>query len=149
MSPPPTSTAINQINSAYREADGDPSWPPGFLGSSQDTQPPQPAPQPLPPSDLSLHSGSGEEGWSEAQSGCDGRYGHGRGHDWTRRGCEWGRRRAGGASGGVWRTAQLSDVGESIRPSRQTQHYRFLYGTTPILIRIRTACANRKLKKLY
>ncbi|KAJ1281920.1 hypothetical protein BS78_03G010200 [Paspalum vaginatum] len=53
---------IDQVESAYREAGGDPFLAAGILGSTQDTvppQPPQPAPQPPPPPDLSPRSGSG------------------------------------------------------------------------------------------
>ncbi|CAO2199637.1 unnamed protein product [Urochloa humidicola] len=56
------SASIDQIDSAYREAGGDPFLAAGILGSTQDTQPPQPpqpAPQPPPPPDLSPRSGSG------------------------------------------------------------------------------------------
>nr|CAB3475693.1 unnamed protein product [Digitaria exilis] len=53
------SATIDQVDSAYREAGGDPFLAAGILGSAQDTQPPQPAPQPPPPPDLSLRSGSG------------------------------------------------------------------------------------------
>ncbi|RCV23544.1 hypothetical protein SETIT_5G014800v2 [Setaria italica] len=56
------SATIDQVDSAYREAGGDPFLAAGILGSTQDTQPPQPpqpAPQPPPPPDLSPHSGSG------------------------------------------------------------------------------------------
>ncbi|OQU86087.1 SMR domain-containing protein At5g58720 isoform X1 [Sorghum bicolor] len=56
------SATIDQIDSAYREAGGDPFVAAGILGSTQDTQPPQPpqpAPQPPPPPDLSPRSGSG------------------------------------------------------------------------------------------
>ncbi|CAO2209393.1 unnamed protein product [Urochloa humidicola] len=56
------SATIDQVDSAYREAGGDPFLAAGILGSTQDTQPPQPpqpAPQPPPPPDLSPRSGSG------------------------------------------------------------------------------------------
>ncbi|CAO2181450.1 unnamed protein product [Urochloa humidicola] len=56
------SASIDQIDSAYREAGGDPFLAAGILGSTQDMQPPQPpqpAPQPPPPPDLSPRSGSG------------------------------------------------------------------------------------------
>lgn len=56
------SATIDQVESAYREAGGDPFLAAGILGSAQDTmppQPPQPAPQPPPPPDLSPRSGSG------------------------------------------------------------------------------------------
>jgi hypothetical protein len=56
------SATIDQVESAYREAGGDPFLAAGILGSTQDTQPPQPpqpAPQPPPPPDLSPRSGSG------------------------------------------------------------------------------------------
>ncbi|KAG2586064.1 SMR domain-containing protein At5g58720-like isoform X2 [Panicum virgatum] len=56
------SATIDQVESAYREAGGDPFRAAGILGSTQDTQPPQPpqpAPQPPPPPDLSPRSGSG------------------------------------------------------------------------------------------
>lgn len=56
------SATIDQVESAYREAGGDPFLAAGILGSSQDTQPPQPpqpAPQPPPPPDLLPRSGSG------------------------------------------------------------------------------------------
>nr|CAB3471682.1 unnamed protein product [Digitaria exilis] len=56
------SATIDQVDSAYREAGGDPFLAAGILASTQDTQPPQPpqpAPQPPPPPDLSLRSGSG------------------------------------------------------------------------------------------
>ncbi|WVZ72892.1 hypothetical protein U9M48_021280 [Paspalum notatum var. saurae] len=56
------SATIDQVESAYRDAGGDPFLAAGILGSSQDTvppQPPQPAPQPPPPPDLSPRSGSG------------------------------------------------------------------------------------------
>ncbi|CAL4966119.1 unnamed protein product [Urochloa decumbens] len=56
------SATIDQVDSAYREAGGDPFLAAGILGSTQDTQPPQPpqpAPQPPPPPDLLPRSGSG------------------------------------------------------------------------------------------
>lgn len=56
------SATFDQIDSAYREAGGDPFVAAGILSSTQDThppQPPQPAPQPPPPPDLSPRSGSG------------------------------------------------------------------------------------------
>ncbi|KAG2594773.1 hypothetical protein PVAP13_5KG017800 [Panicum virgatum] len=56
------SATIDQVESAYREAGGDPFLAAGILGATQDTQPPQPpqpAPQPPPPPDLSPRSGSG------------------------------------------------------------------------------------------
>ncbi|KAL6874660.1 hypothetical protein ACP4OV_013325 [Aristida adscensionis] len=53
------SATIDQVDSAYREAGGDPFLAAGILGSSQDTQPPLPRPQPPPPPDLSPRAGSG------------------------------------------------------------------------------------------
>jgi hypothetical protein len=44
---------VDQIDSAYRKAGEDPFVDIGILGSMQDTQPLQLAPQPLPPPDLS------------------------------------------------------------------------------------------------
>ncbi|KAM0902462.1 hypothetical protein ACQ4PT_019284 [Festuca glaucescens] len=49
------SATIDQVDSAYREAGGDPFLAAGILGSTQDQQPP---PQPPPPPDLSPSAGS-------------------------------------------------------------------------------------------
>jgi hypothetical protein len=57
-----TVTTIDQIDSVYHEAGGDPFMAVGILGSTQDMQPPvalQSAPQSPPPPDLSTRSGSG------------------------------------------------------------------------------------------
>ena len=73
------SATFDQIDSAYREAGGDPFVAASILSSTQDMHPPQP---PAATGSLAAQWIWWKKGWSEAQAGCDGRYGHGRGRDW-------------------------------------------------------------------